>query len=185
MLAAVALTVTAAIASFIMGVDYLPAAALCGNEPTPGCVDGGAGWAATARSIAVALAVVMALLTAAVGVVLTVRTRRGRVVAATVGALLSASAGLISVVTGSRFQWDQLALRSVRVVGPGDYRGMVWMFQSRADDVRFVMVDGVELTVDALRRTAMLSAGSAVGAFVLLIGALLLLRPTPGGTPSG
>jgi len=59
------------------------------------------------------------------------------------------------------------------------------MFQSRADDVRFVMVDGVELTVDALRRTAMLSVGSAVGAFVLLIGALLLLRPTPGGTPSG
>ena len=51
MLAAVALTVTAAIASFIMGVDYLPAAALCGNEPTPGCVDGGAGWAATARRL--------------------------------------------------------------------------------------------------------------------------------------
>ncbi|MGH9155618.1 MAG: hypothetical protein ACRD1K_07265 [Acidimicrobiales bacterium] len=152
--------------------------------PSPDTVDGRfpGSDGRTARTILdwhrVALVVVAVL-----GLVVALVAARGRRGWA---AVLSGAPVVLAVVVlagRSAILWDQLALWAV-TVGDGIGRG-VW-FAARSSSVRFVLVDGAEVTTDRFRFTVVLQIVVLPGLMLLSGGGaawLLLRRPRPVAAP--
>jgi quinol-cytochrome oxidoreductase complex cytochrome b subunit len=116
----------------------------------------------------------LALVGASVGWMMSVRPRRRRVLVLPAGlaALL-----VLASVTGYLLPWDQLALRAVTV--GGDYDG-AWT-AAFSDRVRFVLIDGAEISQTAYRNALVAHLGLS-GLAIVAVAALLVraLRSRPG-----
>ena len=187
MLLLVLLAVTVAVAGFVVWTEYVPPGgrAMCGQdldkvcEPATGAVRALDGW-----WFAVSATGTLALAIVAWAAVRTVRDRRDRALfrrslGATSAALVGLGALTVAGTTAGTLEWDQLALWAVADTRFAQFRGLGWLLDDRADQVRFVFSGGAEIGVGTMRRHVLVTVGATGAALGLLALALWWLRPDP------
>lgn len=152
----------------VLSFTYVPTGAQAWDDPSLG---GGTGWTAWHQwSLVVWMVTAGASLVALVALAATTRPSRDAAIAAG-AAVVSVVAAVVALTTRSLVQWDQLALWAVAV---GD--GLDGYRSALDDGVRFVLIDGVELSRGEYRAALTLhllahlvGVAAAVGTLAVLV----------------
>lgn len=173
-LAAAVLVVLLAITGVVLHFEYRPTA----DQSWPAIVELAGGGEPAGEQVArrvhraasqLLVPIALASAIAGVGAVVTRRTRA--TVVRFTAALAVPILALVASISGYLLPWDQLAFWAVDV--DTDLRGMSAAF---SDQIRFVLIDGTEISQTTLQRWYVVHIAIAVGLAVTLIPGLLAWR---------